>query len=81
MDADRRVIELGPQGRRMEVLTALIESEVDLRAGQVVELLGDGWTITRVMKALRELESLGDAEREMVNRADRVWVWRATRGS
>jgi|LakMenEpi03Aug12_release.lakeMendotaPanAssembly.Ray.scaffolds.fasta_scaffold1385054_1 hypothetical protein len=81
MDADRKVIALGPQGRRLKVLTVLRESPEPLRAKEIIDLLGKGWTITRVMKALRDLEARGEAEREMVSRADRIWVWRATVGT
>lgn len=81
MDADRRVIDLGPDGRRLAVLTALQEAESPLRAGQVIEVLGDGWTITRVMRALRELEASGHVSRRIHKQGDRIWVWSAVNGS
>ena len=81
MDADRTVIELGPQGRRERVLQVLVNAQSPMRAGELIEALGPGWTITRVMRALRDLEKIGQAKREQISKADRVWGWSAADGA
>ena len=81
MDVDRKVIELGPQGRRERVLQSLVDADSPLRAGEIIAALGPGWTITRVMRALRDLEKLGKARRVLASRADRVGVWSAIDGA